>query len=114
MNPEYIIAIVTGGVFLILLLSFVIVYGVRRSNHKKFQKQLDEAYLGGNLAKMEYDFAAYDEETEKILERLSAGAEKQVTIDDVLSDNKSALPEDVFAKIDTEGLEEITGNYKPE
>ncbi|MDE6613436.1 MAG: hypothetical protein K2K28_02660, partial [Clostridia bacterium] len=105
---------VTGGVFLILLFSFFIVYTVRRSNYKKFQKQLDEVYLGGNLAKMEYDFAGYDEETEKILARLNTDTEKQVTIDDVLSDNKASVPEEVFAKIDSEGLEEITGKYKPE
>lgn len=114
MDPQYIVAIVAGSVFLILLFSFVIVYAVRCSNAKKLRQKLDSVYLDSNLAKMEYDFAVYDEETAKMLENMSAAPVEQVTIDELLGENRLASAEDVFGKIDSEGMEEITGNYKPE
>ncbi len=113
MDPKYIVAIILAGLFFVLLFSFLIVYIVRLKKAKEFQAVLDKVYLDSNLAKMEYDFAVYDDETAEFLSKMNSGDEKQVTIDDVLNDGKSANYEDVFAKIDSEGLEEITGNYNP-
>lgn len=114
MDSQYIVAIVAGSVFLILFVSFLIAYAVRCSNARKFRRKLDSVFLDGNLAKMEYDFAVYDEETAKLLANMSVAPVEQVTIDELLSDGKPVPAEEVFAKIDSEGMEEITGNYKPE
>lgn len=110
METQYIIAIVAGGLFLLSLFIYSILNAKRRKHEYRLRTRLDEAYSDENLVKMEYDFAVYDEETERLLESGKGGMEKQMTLDDVLPEGKS----EVFAKIDTEGMEEITGNYNPD
>ncbi len=113
MEPKYIVAITAGGIFLILFLVFIILAAHRQKVEKRLQERLDKEYSNENLAKMEYDFANYDDETVKMLSADSEKSETQVTIYDVLSE-ELAQPEEVFGKIESEGMEEITGNYKPE
>lgn len=114
METKYVIAIVAASIFLLLLLIFLLSYLLRLKKDKEKQAELDKFYLGPNLTKMEYDFSAYDEETERLLDRFNSNPEKQVTIDDVLKENKPAAQEDSFQKLESEGMEEITGNYKPD
>lgn len=114
MEEKYIVAIVAGGLFLLLFFVFLIVMAHRRNVEKQLQARLDEVYSDKNLVKMEYDFAVYDEETSKMITETRAVSEKQVTIYDVLTDGKLTPPEEVFGKIESEGMEEITGNYKPD
>ncbi len=113
MEPKYIVAIVVGGIFFIMLVTYVI-FTVRIGYLEKLRRsEIEKMYSDKNLVKMDYDFAIYDEETAKLLaenERKSG----QLTIDDVLADSGLAVDESVFGTIDSEGLEEITGNYKPE
>ena len=113
MDAQYIVEIVAASFFIVLLFTFVISYAVARSNEKNLRRKLDSVYLSNKLAKMEYDFAVYDQETEKILANIESAPVEQVTIDELLNE-KPVPAEEVFAKIDSEGLEEITGNYKPE
>ena len=61
-------------------------------------------YNDPDLAKMEYDFASYDDRVERLIS--ASNADGQLTIDDVMLEAPAAAPD--------EGLDEITGNYKPE
>lgn len=112
MDPKYIVAIVAGGVFLVLFIVFIIVSAYRRKIEARLQARIAKEYSDENLAKMEYDFAVYDEETVKLLSGAAEIPVTQVSIYDVLSEDL-AQPEEVFGKIESEGMEEITGNYKP-
>lgn len=107
MDYKYIFVIVAAGLFLVLFLVFIALEVRRRRNRAALQLRIDEAYSDGNIVRMEYDFAAYDDEPSP---HTSSG-DRQVTIYDVLSDGKGQFD---FAKIEQEGLEEITGNYRPE
>lgn len=112
MNAEYIVAIVAGSVFLLLFLIFIIQY-VQRRQREKFQKlRLEQMYADKNLVQMKYDFLVYDEETEKIItDRPDSGQMSFTDIDpEALPENDSA----VFQTVDTDGLEEIVGTYKPD
>ena len=70
-------------------------------------------YADKNLVKMEYDFLVYDEETEKIftaqMERSS-----QMSFNDVDPSSMPASDGAIFQTVDTDGLEEIVGTYKPD
>lgn len=71
-------------------------------------------YLDKNTPKLDYDFAVYDEEVRRKLEGNKI-TEGQLTIDDVMQATSTpASDETVFASVDVENVEEITGNYQPE
>lgn len=61
MEPELIVAIVAGGLFLILFLIFLIVSAHRRKLNARLKEHLEEVYSDENLVKMEYDFAECDD-----------------------------------------------------
>lgn len=113
MQVEYIVAICAGSVFLLLFLVFIILSAQRKKKAKLLSLRLEQMYADKNLVKMEYDFLVYDEETEKIItDRSDNGG--QMSIADI---DPTAIPEsddDIFQTVDTEGLEEIVGHYKPE
>ena len=109
MEPQYIVAIVCGSVFLILLFVYIILRVIKNKRELKAKAQLSEVYNDEALAKMEYDFAVYDEESSELLGEQTK-REGHTTIDEELD----VPPEEVIAKVDSEGMEEITGNYKPE
>ena len=83
------------------------------------EQALRRVYADKNLAKMEYDVAVYDEETRKILDsgegrHVSAEVQpaknadkKSVEADGEEEDQSEAK----FAKVDSEGMEEITGTF---
>lgn len=114
MEPQYIVAIVAGGLFCLALLIYSIINAKRRKQENILRMRLDEAYSDNSLVKMEYDFAVYDEETERLLEKERGVVDKQITLDDVLPDKKGSSLDEVFVKLGAEGMEEITGNYNPD
>ena len=117
MTLEQIILIASAGVFVFLLLILIITSLVRKNKLKKAHEELYALYRGDKLAKMEYDLASYDEETYKLLNG-NKGA-TQMTLEDVISDGldtpvvpATTIDETLFEKIESDGLEELTGNYK--
>lgn len=106
MEAKYIVAIVACAVFIILLLVYAVISYRTRCEDAERRRVLKEMYT--DPAKMEYDFAVYDEETQRRLAHDDASV-SQLTIDDIIGEGV-----DIFGKIDSDGLEEITGNYIPE
>ena len=101
---EYIIAIICGSIFLILFIANLIVYFLNAKKEAAVYEELEKMYSDKNLVKMKYDFAAYDKETEELMK--NAGASGEI---------KTAETDDsYFSQLVIEGLEEITGDYKPE
>lgn len=102
-------------IFAALVGLFIFMTTKRRRKEEEAKKVLENAYADKNLAKMEYDIAFYDEETYRLMRGNS-----QVTMDEIISDNASEAGADnqpsaegaIFAKIDSEGVEEITGRFK--
>lgn len=114
MEPIYILTIVACSLFLILLIIFLCIYISRNRKHKRVQNELRQMYLDKGTPKLDYDFAVYDEEVRRKLEGNKI-TEGQLTIDDVMqSVGTPASDETVFASVDVENVEEITGNYQPE
>ncbi len=115
MEACYIVMICSAVVFAALLGFFIYFTVKRRRKSYEDEKALEEAYADKNLAKMEYDIAFYDEETYRLMR-----GNGQVTMDEVMSDSAvdggtegKVSPEGaIFTKIDTEGVEEITGRFK--
>ena len=128
MDAIYILMICAGGLFFILLFSyFIYAYFTKRRNMRK-EQALRRVYADKNLAKMEYDVAVYDEETRKILDsgegrHVSAEVQpaknadkKSVEAENSLSESSEDGEEEdqsevKFAKVDSEGMEEITGTF---
>lgn len=127
MQTIYIVMIFAASLFAVLLLAYII-YAcyTKRLNSRKLA-ELEKAYSDKNLAKMEYDVAVYDEETRNILDPKPV---TQVTMDEVIKKDKADSDDDkksddsgnkeqqsdgeeaIFSKVDNEGMEEITGNFK--
>lgn len=113
MDVKFIVTIVAGSLFLLLFLVFIIL-SVRRKNKEAQQRQrLEQMYADKNLVKMDYDFIAYDEETEKLVGEMPVTS-GQMSIHDIDPSAVTSFDSVVFQTVDTDGLEEITGNYKPE
>ncbi len=104
LTVENIITLSILGVFVLVLLAFLIVYICSVNRNAKQMRELQMMYIDKNLVKMDYDFAIYDDEAET----------SESVVADVAESGEEASDDVVFGKVDTEGLEEITGNYKPE
>lgn len=115
MEPEYILLICAGGVFLSILLVYSLVALERAKSEKKNRINLHKSYAEENLRKMEYDVAFYDKNSFKF--NYNRETERQVTIDDVLSENSpdaiKTSDAAVFTQIEDEGVEEIIGTFNP-
>lgn len=109
MEIKYIVAITTLCLFVVILLIVAIITYHRKKEEWDRQIAIEKSLE--NPRKMEYDFAVYDEETERLLAR-GGKNDGQLTIDDVIGKARDNV--DIFGKIKTEGVEEITGNYRPE
>lgn len=116
MESEHILLICAGGVFLITFLVYLFYAAKRMKERKAGNLHLREVYGSKNLQKMEYDHAFYDEDARGLV----YSGEGQVTIDELIGseatnrDRGGRQAEDlIFAKIENEGVEEITGNFKP-
>ncbi|MCI8734566.1 MAG: hypothetical protein HFE40_03320 [Clostridia bacterium] len=113
MDAKYIVVIACGSLFLLLFLVYIILSVRRKKREAQNKQRLEQMYSDKNLVKMEYDFVVYDEETEKLVASKTQ-EDGQMSISDI---DPTAMPVSdnaVFQKVDTEGLEEIVGNYKPE
>lgn len=115
MKPEYILLICAGGVFLSILLVYLLVALERAKSDKKNREKLHKSYSEENLRKMEYDVAYYDKKSFKF--NYNRDVERQVTIDDLLvesaDDALKTSDSAVFTQIEDDGVEEIVGKYKP-
>ena len=118
MDVLYIVSIIIGGLFVLLFFSFLIAYARNEAKEKSRMAAIEKMYQSDDLLKMEYDNAVYDDETAALLFG-GANFERQVTIDEVLTEKRASVSaqsveDSVFVKLDAEGIEEITGNYEPE
>lgn len=107
-------AIVAGSVFLLLFLIFLILSAQTRKKLKLQRLRLEQMYADKNLVKMYYDFLVYDEETENIIFTAQMERSSQMGFGDADSDSIPASQGSIFQTVDTDGLEEIVGNYKPD
>ena len=103
MIEKYILSIVVFAIFALMLMIWLCTFVYNKNRDIKRRNRIEDMYNDESLAKMEYDFAVYDDNTERMISQSST--ESQLTIDDVLIDS-AVTPVD-------EGMEEITGNYKP-
>lgn len=103
MEIQYIIAIAAGGLFGLLFFIAFCAYLYNKSKQKKLLRRISAMYNDSNLARIDYDLGL-DEEASRIVS--ASRTEGQLTIEDVLFDS-AVSPVD-------EGMEEITGNYKPD
>lgn len=101
---QFIVVIVTCGLYALLFLIGLFVGLYRISKQNALSAELAEMYNDPDLAKMDYDFSGYDEEVKHAVS--ASGPDGQLTIYDVLKSG-------AVAPVD-EGIEEITGNYKPD
>lgn len=115
MEVPYIITITVCSLFVLIFLIYLIVWSHKRNLYNQQMRDIRNMYSDKNLAKMDYDCAVYDAETEKLIamQQHEAG---QMTIDDVMKQSATSKVADktVFQTVGTEGLEEITGNYNPD
>lgn len=103
MEPKYIVAIVAVGVFFIFFLIFFMLLAYRRNAEAKLQALIQDYYSDKNLILLDYDSAA-DEDAPPVVEgHRSVDTEEEMQL----------KIEEVFTKVDMEGIEEITGNYQP-
>lgn len=115
MKPEYILLICAGGVFLILLFTYILYAAQKSKAEKRNKEKIYNSYLPENLCKMEYDVAFYDKNMFHF--NYKRAAERQVTIDDILSDSSgdvgSMAESAVFAQVEEGGVEQINGKFNP-
>ncbi len=104
MLEKYIFSIIVFSVFALILIVWLASFFYNKKKESKRREELEKMYNDENLAKMEYDFAPYDEKTARLAN--TSRTEGQLSIYDVMIENAANSSE--------EGLEEITGNYKPE
>ncbi len=110
MEPVYIVMICSAVLFVILLSAYFVYADFQKRNNMRKEEELEKVYSDKNLAKMEYDVAVYDEETRKLMTPRST---YQVTMDEVIQKDEKEPTEDVnFGKMESEGVEQITGNFK--
>lgn len=103
MTTPYIIIIVAGSLYALLFFIGLIVYVYGRQKQFEKQRMIEAMYADPGLAKMDYDFSMYDERTSRLIS--VSHSDGQLTIDDLIADNTPGTFE--------EGMEEITGTYKP-
>ena len=114
MQAEHIVMIIVGALFIVLFVVFLILYFRRKKSEAERKAEMENMFSDKNLAKMDYDCAVYDEETEKLLAQRKQ-SEGQMTIDDVINaSTEENIGEPVFQTVAKEGMEEIKGNSKPD
>lgn len=113
MQVKYILTIIGISLFLICFLIFIVLTSRNRKREAALWEGLESMYSDKNLALMSYDFAVYDAELERLLNKRQSG-DGQLTIDDLMGSDGAVNYDSIFKSVDSEGLEEITGNYIPE
>ena len=77
----------------------------------KLQAYLCKMYSDKNLVKSDYDFSG-EEVPQSFVVREERNSEDEI-FEEELEESQQLKMEDVYGKIEIEGIEEITGNYKP-
>lgn len=113
MEIPYLVALIVGTLFIVLFIIYIVLAARLKVREDERRKLMEKSYLNANSLKIDYDFASYDEETEKLLKGMQK-EEGQLTIDEVITSVAPAVEDVMFTKVDKEEPEEITGNYKPE
>ena len=115
MKTEYILLIVAGGVFALLLLIYAIIALKDEKRKVEETRALTESYSPEKLTKMEYDVAFYDAADFRLDNNLET--QRQVTIDDVLSEdaeaNAARQEAAVYKRVGEGDVEVIAGKYNP-
>ena len=106
MEFKYIFAIVVLGVFFLLIFISFAVLERGRVKDEKLQAWISEMYRSKKVT--EYDYDA--EQVEDIAPQpVAAVVNEETNAVEEVADEEPV--EDPYAKIDIEGIEEITGNY---
>ena len=114
MEPKYIIAIAAVGLFLVLFIIFFILLARKRKAEVRLLAWLQDYYSDKNLIKKaDYETNGGDD--------IAVSADRSVRQFDDYSEPKGEEDDEVqlkieeaFSKIETEGIEEITGYYNPQ
>ena len=112
MEPKYIVAVVSVGLFAILFLIFFMSLVYRRKTEAKLQAYIHEVYSDKSLLKANYESVS-DENSPLPDTRRMAHDGRPVMPSDEQDETTQLKMEDVFGKMEIEGIEEITGNYIP-
>lgn len=112
MEPKYIVAIAALSVFLVLFLIFFVLLAHRRKMEARLQAWLHEVYSDKNLIKLDYETAGDD--MAQSAERGIRYADDYALSNQETSEEVQLKIEEAFTKIESEGIEEITGNYNPQ
>lgn len=110
MEPQYIVMIVVGSIFVFILLLYIAMF-IERTNDRLHSERAQQIYYSSpNLCKMEYDIA-YSKQSPKQPDK------KQVTMDEVINE-KDKSGEDIevaiFNPTEFEISKKIIGNYNPD
>ena len=111
MEPKYIFAIASVGLFAFLFLIFFVLLARRRKMEAKLQAYLYKVYSDKDLIKSDYDFSG-EETPQSFIVREARTADSEI-FEEEQDDIQQLKMEDIYGKIEIEGIEEITGNYNP-
>ncbi len=106
METKFILLIICGGIFIATLIAYTAVSFLKKRKEEAKAEELAKMYADKNLAKMEYDCAVYDEETEKLLDSRQR-PDGQMTIEEVVKSEAAFAEGSVFQTVEKEGIEEI-------
>lgn len=112
MEPQYIVMIVVGSIFLFILLLYIAMFIEHTSDRLHFERAQQIYYSSPNLTKMEYDIAYYAKDKSK-----QADKKQQVTMDEVINEKDKTgvdIEAAIFNPIEFEGSKEIIGHYNPD
>ncbi len=116
MEPLYILFVVSGGVFVVLMLALFFFSLEQWKSNSNTRNRIAEMYGDENIAKMEYDLAFYDGDLYS--RRARSDSAKQVTFDDVFSGRAEESGEiDELTRFNPIAEAEdkvIVGRYDPE
>ena len=107
-----ILSTVIGGIYVILLTAYLVVFIRTKKKEAQLRIELAKMYADPNLSRIDYDFCVYDEETEKLINKIQANDSQPFAA----ASNENSSSDDqltIFGAAEADGLEEITGNYKP-
>ena len=112
MEAKYIIAIVAVGVFAVLFLIFFVLLTYKRNKEARLQQYIRETYCDNNLIRFD-DYHSINENDPPIVEGHVSAMDSLAMVKAEDVEEEQLHMEEVFGKVNTsEGIEEITGNYR--
>ena len=112
MEPKYIVAVVAVGLFAILFLIFFMLLVYRRKTEARLQAYIHEVYSDKSLLKSSYESVSVDDKS-PLPDTRRVAYDGRPLMQNEDSEETQLKMEDVFGKMEIEGIEEITGNYIP-